>query len=221
MCYTIGRKIHLWCIVLCPPEQCVWLTASFFNSHSVSNPPHPLFIYDSLRAMTLSHGGRGLVIAGVVSGIRGGPVACTLPAAIKLLNILAIVCPFEPAATIMNPDFVGIALGPVFGEAGPDIIAANVDGAIISLFRTGLLLQSSLWPSCSLFLLLPLGWHPLLLFSLLCCRPFRFSLPIFFCGAHVYRRGTVELWHTSYFQLDALFEYFEDGGMFFELLRFA
>ena len=97
----------------------------FFKPPHLSNPPAPP-IYDYLLAITPSHGGLGVVNAKVISTVRGGPALCTLPPAIKLLNIWAIPCPFRPVVVVVDPCFARVALGSVFGRASPDIVAAMI-----------------------------------------------------------------------------------------------
>ena len=69
-----------------------------------------------------------MVSVRVVSKIRRVPVLSTLPSAIRLLNILAIPCPFQPKTAVVNPRLVGVTLGLVFGQADSDINAASACG---------------------------------------------------------------------------------------------
>ena len=100
----------------------------------------------------------------IVSIIGRGPAPGTLPPAVRLLNVWAVPCPFQAKAAVVNPRFAGVTLGPVFSEAGPDIMAARARGPIIPLFGTGLPLHSPLWPGRPFLFFPPLGGHPFLLF---------------------------------------------------------
>ena len=93
----------------------------------------------------------------IVSIIGRGPAPGTLPPAVRLLNVWAVPCPFEAKAAVVNTRFAGVTLGPVFSQAGPDIIAARARGPIIPLFGTGLPLHSPLWPGRPFLFFPPLG----------------------------------------------------------------
>ena len=123
--------------VLCPLQRCPWHPTPLFTQPPLPPPPP---IYESFCAITPSHGGLGMVSVRVtiVSIIGRGQAPGTLPPAVRLLNVWAVPCPFQAKAAVVNPRFAGVTLGPVFSEAGPDIIAARARGPIIPLFGTGL-----------------------------------------------------------------------------------